>query len=117
MWKGRNRKTKDILKIVRTLLETRLEATVKKEAEKIRKDGRKNRRIRNRKAKNIFKIVRRLQETRLEAKTKKTIVEARPEDWNRKIKKSKMWKDNRKKGEKYMLKRMRRLLEAIFKQN
>ena len=90
MWKGRNRKTKDILKIVRTLLETRLEATVKKEAEKIRKDGRKNRRIRNRKAKNILKIVRMttgLQETRLEAKTKKTIVEARPEDWNRKIKK------------------------------
>ena len=60
-----------ILKIVRTLLETRLEACVKKEAEKIRKDGRKNKRIRNRKAKNILKIVRRLLETRLEASMKK----------------------------------------------
>ena len=70
---------------------------LKKEAEKIRNDGRKNRRIRNRKAKNILKIVKRLLETRLEAKIKKTIVDARPEEWNRKIKKSKMWKDNRKK--------------------
>ena len=74
------------MKIVRTLLETRLEACVKKETEKIRKDGRKNRRIRNRKAKNILKIVRRLLETRLEAKMKRTIVEGRPEDWNKKIK-------------------------------
>ena len=88
------------MKIVRTLLETRLEASVKKEVENIRKDGRKNRRIRNRKAKNILKIVRRLLEKRLEAKMKKTIVEASPEDWNRKIKKSKMWKDNSKKDEK-----------------
>ena len=83
MWKGRNRKTKDILKIVRTLLETRLEASVKKEAEKIRKDGRKKRWIRNGKGKNILKIVRRPLETRLEAKMKKTIVEARSEDWKR----------------------------------
>ena len=41
----RNRKTKDILKIVRRLLETRLETNMKKEAEKIRKYGKKNRRI------------------------------------------------------------------------
>ena len=69
-------------KIVRALLKAKLEASVKKEADKIRKDGRKNRRIRNRKAKNILEIVRRLLETRLEAKMKKTIAEARPEDWN-----------------------------------
>ena len=60
MWKGRNRKTKNILKIVRKLLETRLEESAKKKAKKIRMDGRKNRRIRNRKTKDILKIVRRL---------------------------------------------------------
>ena len=57
--------------MVRTLLETRLEAGVKKEAEKITKDGRKNIRIRNRKTKTILKIVRRLPETKLEANMKK----------------------------------------------
>ena len=66
-----NRKTKNKFKIVRTLLKTRLEASVKKEAEKIRKDGRKNRRIRKRETKNILKIIRRLLETTLEANMKK----------------------------------------------
>ena len=47
MWKGRNRKTKIILKIVRRLLETRLETNMKKEADKIRKHGKKNKRIGN----------------------------------------------------------------------
>ena len=48
MWKGAKRKTKNKIKIVRTPLKTRLEACVKKEADKIRKDGRKDRRIPNR---------------------------------------------------------------------
>ena len=101
-----------IFKIVRTLLETRLEVSVKKEAEKIRKGGRKNRRIRNRKTRNILKIVRRPLETKLwsiikkEAKKirkhgkkkkiigncEKTIVEAGPKDWIRKIKEAKCGK-------------------------
>ena len=37
----------NILKIVRRLLETRLETSMKKEADKIRKYGKKNRRIGN----------------------------------------------------------------------
>ena len=40
---------------------------MEKEAEKIRDDGRKDRRIGKRRKKNIFKIIRRLLETRLEA--------------------------------------------------
>ena len=60
-----------MLKIVRTLLETRLEASVKKEAEKIKNAGRKSKRIRNKNTKNILEIVRRLLETRLEANMKK----------------------------------------------
>ena len=60
MWKGLNRKTKYKFKIVIALLKTKLEASVKKEAEKIRNDGRKDRRIRNRNTKNILKMVRRL---------------------------------------------------------
>ena len=43
----RNRKTKDILIFVRTVLETRLEANMKKEAEKIRKNGKRKGRIGN----------------------------------------------------------------------
>ena len=43
----RNRKTKNILKIIRRLLETWLEPNMKKEAEKIRKHGKKNRRSGN----------------------------------------------------------------------
>ena len=52
-------------------MKTRFEACVKKEAEKIRNDGRKDRRIRNRKTKNILKIIRKLLETRLETNMKK----------------------------------------------
>ena len=79
---------------------------------KIRKGGKKNRRIQNRKTKNIFKIVSRLLQARLEANMKKeaeeirkhgkknrrieiaekTIVEARPEDWIRNIKGAKCGK-------------------------
>ena len=44
---------------------------VEKEAEEIRNDGRKDRRIRNRRTKNILKIIRRPLETRLEANKNK----------------------------------------------
>ena len=44
---------------------------MKKEAEKIRNNGSKDRRIRKRKTKNILKIIRRLLETTLEENMKK----------------------------------------------
>ena len=53
------------MKIIRRLLETRLDPNMKKEAEEIRKLGKKNRRIEI---------------------AEETIVEARHEDCNRKIK-------------------------------
>ena len=80
MWKGLKRQTKNKFKIVRTLLKTKLEASVKKEAEKIRSDGRKDRRIRNRKAENILKILRRLLEAKLKANMKKETEKIRKYD-------------------------------------
>ena len=60
--KVKNRKTKNKFKIVRKLLKKRVEVCLKKEAEKIRNDGRKDRRIRKKKTKNVLKILRRLLE-------------------------------------------------------
>ena len=80
MWKGLKRQTKNKFKIVRTLLKTKLEASVRKEAEKIRSDGRKDRRIRNRNTKNILKILRRLLETKLKANMKKETEKIRKYD-------------------------------------
>ena len=41
MWKGRKRKTKNIYKIVRRPVEPGLKANIKKQTEKIKKDGKR----------------------------------------------------------------------------
>ena len=87
-WKGQNRKTKVLLKIVRRLLKTRLEEKSNRQTEKIRKDG--NRRTGN---------------------CEWTVVEAGLQDWNRKITSK---NGTSKEKEENILEIVRRLLETIL---